>query len=112
MAPEGHPLTTTFQIKRKLYDDPRYDAVASSSLREELFKTFVKAGGSNVSNDANPSTLPGPNDIDEGLSKQERKERAVREREGKVRSERGKIEFDINKSKMGMDREEGERVFR
>ncbi|KAH8830866.1 Hsp90 protein-domain-containing protein [Flagelloscypha sp. PMI_526] len=98
-------------IKRKLYDDPRYDAVGSSSLRQELFESFVKAGGLKVEPNAVASSS-GMSGETEKLTKQERKERAVREREDKVRSERHKIQSQIDKSKLGMNLEEGERIFR
>jgi transcription elongation regulator 1 len=98
------------QIKRKLYDDPRYDAVGSSSFRQELYESFVKSGSQKISSQAGPGSSTKPDN--EKLSKQERKDRAVREREDKVRSERNKIQSQIDKSKMGMNIEEGERIFR
>jgi hypothetical protein len=53
--------------------------------------------------------------LDEGEQQQkrwERKERAVREREEKVRTERERLEADIGRSRMGMNQEEGGREFK
>ncbi|KAJ8455308.1 hypothetical protein ONZ51_g12521 [Trametes cubensis] len=108
-------------IKKHLVSDPRYDAVGSSSLREELFNTYIKAGASDA-----PSESSAPGNASDSLSAQapaedeeererrrrERKERAVREREEKVRAERSKVEADIDRSKMGLTKEEGELEFR
>lgn len=35
-------MNDVFQVKKPLVDDPRYDAVGSSSLREELYEAYVK----------------------------------------------------------------------
>lgn len=48
----------------------------------------------------------------EALSKKERKERAVREREQKVKAELTLVEKNIEQSRMGINQEEGEREFR
>jgi hypothetical protein len=92
-----------------LAHDPRYDAVGSSSLREELFSTFLK--GDNLSSS--------PTDKDDvasaqatALSKKEKKERAVREREQRVKAELTLVEKNIEQSRMGINREEGEREYR
>lgn len=108
------------QVKRKINDDPRYDAVGSSSLREELFNTFLKA------QEPNAMTIDAPSkqevaaaDIEEGeeedspmLKRQEKKQRAVKEREEKVRAERSRVDADIGRSRQGLNKEEGEREFR
>ena len=44
--------------------------------------------------------------------RRERKERAVREREERVKAERSKVEADIDRSRMGLNKEEGELEFR
>ena len=44
--------------------------------------------------------------------RQDRKERAVKEREDKIKAERGRVEADIGRSRQGIDKEEGEREFR
>lgn len=46
------------------------------------------------------------------ISKQERRERAVREREAQVSADRQKVEADIGRSQMGLNREEDEGLFR
>ncbi|KAH9918202.1 uncharacterized protein BXZ73DRAFT_53056 [Epithele typhae] len=108
------------EVKKPLVSDPRYDAVGSSSLREELFNTFLKAGVNDATADGNSSTpAPQQKGGQDGETEGERerrhtekKERAVKEREDKVRAERGKVEADIDRSKMGLTREEGELHFR
>ncbi|KAI9001432.1 hypothetical protein BD414DRAFT_452913 [Trametes punicea] len=109
------------EIKKDLVSDPRYDAVGSSSLREELFNTFIKAGAS----DAATNTPAGDNAVSQQSRetpvededererrRKERTERAVREREEKVRAERSKVEAAIDRSKLGLTKEEGELDFR
>ncbi|OSC98923.1 hypothetical protein PYCCODRAFT_1470576 [Trametes coccinea BRFM310] len=109
------------EIKKHLVSDPRYDAVGSSSLREELFNTYIKAGASDPA--ANSSTsdgagAPQSSEIPEGKEedrerrRKERMERAVKEREEKVRAERSKVEAAIDRSKQGLTKEEGELEFR
>jgi transcription elongation regulator 1 len=119
-----HPSLMNFsvQIKRKLSNDPRYDAVGSSSLREELFNTYIKALKTSTveeltkSGSPVPSTSKAPDEgqeeKDEVTLRKERKERAVKEREEKVRQERNKLEAAIDKSKTGLNREEDEQAFR
>jgi hypothetical protein len=109
-------------VKKKVSDDPRYDAVGSSSLREELFATFLKASGSiptSATTNENEKPAQHPMDVDKEdgdvekeRKRKERQEKAVREREEKIRVERDRVEAGINKSKMGLTREEGELQFR
>ena len=108
------------QIKRNLVSDPRYDAVGSSSLREELFNTYIKAGASDsagskptdATSQPQPGSRPEEDEAERERQRKERKERAVREREEKVRAERSKLEAEIDRSKQGLTREEGELEFR
>ncbi|RDX55471.1 hypothetical protein OH76DRAFT_1339032 [Lentinus brumalis] len=108
------------EIKKQLVSDPRYDAVGSSSLREELFNTYIKAGASDPagskSTDAmsqpQPDSTPEEDEAERERRRKERKERAVREREEKVRAERSKLEAEIDRSKLGLTKEEGEADFR
>lgn len=103
-----------------MVSDPRYDAVGSSSLREELFNTFLKAGDTGKQDQASPTTSAPPQDAgytaeDEEARqrmRREKKERAVKEREEKVMAERHKLEAEIDRSKLGLTREEGELDFR
>ena len=43
--------------------------------------------------------------------RQERRDKAVKEREDKIKDERRRLDAEIEKSKSGVDREEGERSF-
>ncbi|KAK7470671.1 hypothetical protein VKT23_002093 [Stygiomarasmius scandens] len=102
------------KVKRDLVQDPRYDAVGSSSLREELFNTFLKASASNTEIrqpvEIKDSQLS--KDAEKSESKRERKERAVKEREEKVKAERERLEANIGRSKMELNKEEGELQFK
>ncbi|KAI0775935.1 hypothetical protein BD413DRAFT_256226 [Trametes elegans] len=109
------------EIKKQLVSDPRYDAVGSSSLREELFNTYIKAGASDeVTTASTPEGAGAPqsqktsaeDEEERERRRKERKERAVREREEKVRAERSKVEAEIDRSKLGLTKEEGELEFR
>ncbi|EIN10749.1 hypothetical protein PUNSTDRAFT_85044 [Punctularia strigosozonata HHB-11173 SS5] len=108
------------EVKQNIHKDPRYDAVGSSSLREELFNTFLKARGA----EKLAQSIPAPSNeamkeidemidgIDQETKRKEKKERAVREREQKVKADLTRVEADIGRSRMGADREEGEREYR
>lgn len=96
------------QFKRGITSDPRYDAVGSSSLREELFKTFLKVGAPSTSK----VSIQQENTIaDQGIDRSQRKERAVKEREEKIKAERSKVEAQIGRSRQGLNQEEDEREF-
>ena len=104
-------------MKRKVSHDARYDAVESSSLREELFQTFLKAHGSSSSSSTSApgKVVTGKRDgteEDSERQRREKKEQALKEREQKVRAERNRTEAEIGRSKMGLNMEEGEREFR
>ncbi|KAG1806823.1 Hsp90 protein-domain-containing protein [Suillus plorans] len=103
-------------VKRKLSHDARYDAVGSSSLREELFQTFLKAHGSSSSHSTSPKVTDetGKHDTEEDAEQKRRdkKEQALKEREQKVRADRSRMDAEIGRSKMGLNLEEGEREFR
>ena len=90
-----------------MHRDPRYDAVGSSTLREELYNTFLKGRAVTPQAQAEPAVK-----AEDPSTRQERRDKAVREREEKVRADRRKLDSAIEKSRMGVDREEGERVFR
>ncbi|KAJ7228675.1 Hsp90 protein-domain-containing protein [Mycena pura] len=103
-------------VKRKLFDDPRYDAVGSSSLREELFNTFLKGTGS-VSTADNTSKVEHEPDVEETYEeqqkrRQERAQQAVKERENKVRADLDRVEAQIGRSRQLGDKEEGELLFK
>ena len=66
-------------FKRKISSDRRYEAVGSSSLREELFNAFLKvsAGGSSASHpDASGSNSP--KKVEEDPEEAERKKKEKR----------------------------------
>jgi hypothetical protein len=111
-------LTTSYQVKQYVNNDPRYDAVGSSSLREELFNTFLKANTSSPAvliQDKRTKDASEHDPLEEGeeiCRKQERRGNAVRQREEKVKAERGRVEADIGRSRMGLNKEEGELEFR
>jgi hypothetical protein len=107
-------LTPCLQVKNRkiIYKDPRYDAVGSSSLREELFNTFVKGKASQSTGEQNKGlSIDVKDSKDEAADRQERRNKAVKEREEKINAERRRLDADIERSKMGVDREEGERTF-
>ena len=89
-------------------------------MREELFNTYLKAHGSSTTPEAaEPKSAEGGGDkadVDDEIARarkrQEKKERAVKEREEKIRVERSKVEADIGRSRIGLNKEEGELEFR
>ncbi|KAJ7179213.1 Hsp90 protein-domain-containing protein [Mycena filopes] len=105
-------------VKRKLSEDPRYDAVGSSSLREELFNTFVKgtSTGSAPLVESTPvaDDMPQPEETHEEQQKkrQERAKQAVKDREDKVRADLGRVEGEIGRARQMGDKEEGEMLFK
>ena len=111
------------QVKRKIADDPRYDAVGSSSLRDGLFGTYLKARGASSTQETAEAVAPsaeanegngGPveDESEKARKRKERKERAVKEREEKIRAERSKVDADIDRSRNVINKEEGELDFR
>lgn len=101
--------------------DPRYDAVGSSTLREELFNTFLKALSSgSLSTDSaiapsssslNPSsptpTAPRP---EKDSSRQARAAAALATRSLQAQSQLSKINKDISQSKHALQSSEAELV--
>jgi transcription elongation regulator 1 len=110
------------KVKRHIHHDPRYDAVGSSSLREELYSAFLKAGALASSSTPYPTTtgsdgtevqnLPEVNNSEKEQKRKERKERAVREREEKVKADLTRLEVQIDRSRVDLSKEESERQFR
>lgn len=106
-------MTLCTQVKKAISADPRYDAVGSSSLREELFNTFLNS----------PSKRTDPRDkpiedtasvegVDETQKRKDRKAQAVKDREEKIKAERDRVQANIEKSRVGLNKEEGELQFR
>ncbi len=104
---EAEPAITSTsvwsEVKRPLTSDPRYDAVGSSSLREELFNTYIrKMASSSARQDETPSRR-----LSESSASGRRKEAAsLRASEGKVRDEQEKVKSEMEKGRKGAGREE------
>ena len=92
------------QVKktRSVVKDPRYDAVGSSTLREELFGTFLKALCSNVP-PPNDTSAPAPAGTPPQLNiiedRRSRAERALQERKEQARAERDRVQKGVEKNK-------------
>ncbi|KAH9045350.1 Hsp90 protein-domain-containing protein [Lactarius pseudohatsudake] len=102
-------------VKKAISADPRYDAVGSSSLREELFNTFLTSQSNRTVPD--PSEKPvvdiAPVEgVDETQQRKDRKAQAVKEREVKIKAERDRVQTNIEKSRVDLNKEEGELQFR
>jgi hypothetical protein len=115
----AHEKSAWKDFKRNISSDPRYEAVGSSSLREELFDTFLKVntGDSSTSRPSASSSHSLEKDVGEDPEEAERKkkgkrERALREREQKVKADLSKVEAQIERSRAGLNKEEDERDFR
>ena len=93
-------------MKRDISNDPRYDAVGSSSLREELFTTYLKTFDSSKAHEDSERS-----EQDAIEAKRLRKERALQERAARVQADKERLQNEIGKSKKGLTREEGEREF-
>ncbi|KAF8522886.1 hypothetical protein BU17DRAFT_75079 [Hysterangium stoloniferum] len=106
-------------VKRKIDSkDPRYDAVNSSSLREELFGTYIKTLAQTTlefsksnQEDEQKTADQDQDQVDYDARKKERAERSLREREEKIRRERAGLEREIGRTRGALGREEGEREF-
>ncbi|WVR07149.1 hypothetical protein IAU60_004190 [Kwoniella sp. DSM 27419] len=96
-----------FEVKRPLSSDPRYDAVGSSSLREELFNNYIRKLASTSAQPESAEDIAARK-LAERKAKQEQ---SLREREARVRGEKQKVEMETNKSRVGAGREEAERLF-
>jgi len=105
-------------VKKAFVKDPRYDAVGSSSLREELYEAFVKTLEENkvdVNASGGPSNTKYQSrapEVDPEEEKRRRREKAVKEREEMVKAEKGKVEKANARSRAGLSLEEGELSFK
>ncbi|KAH9977725.1 Hsp90 protein-domain-containing protein [Lactifluus volemus] len=102
------------EVKKNISEDPRYDTVGSSSLREELFNTFLSARSSQAIPDQSKKQIDASSveQVDEIQKRKDRKAQAVKDREEKIRAERERVQANIEKSRIGLNREEGELQFR
>lgn len=110
-------ILTRSQAKRRIDPkDPRYDAVGSSSLREELFATYVKTVTNSLSKadmleESAQGEDQGHDDDATRRKRAERAERGLREREERVRRDRAGLERELGRTRGAVGREEGEREF-
>src|ERR1700731_324267 len=107
------------QVKREICDDPRYDAVGSATLREDLFNAFVKANAASVASTTRSTGKTTSNrdeetiePADERERSRRKKEKAVKQREEKVLADRNRVEADIERSRIGLDKGKAELDFR
>lgn len=104
-------------MKKSLYKDSRYDAVGSSSLREELFGTYLKTltgqnGFSTRSPDRGESKSNREDDEATAENKRrEKRERAIREREEGVRAKLRRMEVQTERARQELSKEEVEAQF-
>lgn len=93
------------QAKKGINHDPRYDAVGSSSLREELFNKYLT-----TLEDAPPESMETA--AERKIRERKEKQKAsLREREQAVRDQQAKVSDDVVKSRKDAGREEGERLY-
>jgi transcription elongation regulator 1 len=95
------------QVKRSMVSDARYDAVGSSSLRAELFQRHVT--GLQDKNSA-PETKEQAAER-RARERKERAEASVRERQQQVQVDKRRLEHDMQRSRQGAGKEDGEREF-
>ncbi|KAK4683836.1 transcription elongation regulator 1, partial [Tremellales sp. Uapishka_1] len=96
-------------VKKKVSHDARYDAVGSSSLREELFNNHITRLASSSGNAVvETSEMAAEKKIRE---KKEREAASLKERQDKVSAEQRKVNEETQKSRVGAGREEAERRF-
>ncbi|WWC70304.1 uncharacterized protein I206_104254 [Kwoniella pini CBS 10737] len=99
-------------VKKTIYKDSRYEAVGSSSLREELFNNHIKNLASSSTSNGDKEVLSKEEEAARKLAERKAKaEASLKEREAKIRQEKSKIEFENNKSRIGAGKEEAERLF-
>lgn len=100
---------------KAIYTDSRYDAVGSSSLREELFAAFLKslaAGPSSSTPTTQPLNVAEPStEASKEQQKKDRTEKALKEREQQARKEKAKVDRDIGRSRGNLSEERGVEEF-
>ncbi|XP_036404133.1 transcription elongation regulator 1-like isoform X2 [Megalops cyprinoides] len=89
------------KVKDKLESDPRYKAVESSAMREELFKQFVDKQAKNLDSEK-----------EKELERQARVEASLREREREVQKARSEQTKEIDREREQHKREEAVQHFR
>ncbi|GAA5880153.1 hypothetical protein JCM16303_001231 [Sporobolomyces ruberrimus] len=99
-------------VKKRHASDPRYAAVNSSSLREQLFTKHLSTLSSTSRSAPTVSTTPPTKPTT--TTKEDRAARAaasLREREERVRQEKSKSERNANQARGNLGKEEAEREF-
>ncbi|KAM6969779.1 transcription elongation regulator 1 [Aplochiton taeniatus] len=89
------------KVKERMETDPRYKAVESSALREELYKQFQEKQAKNVDSDK-----------ERELERQARIEASLREREREVQKARSEQTKEIDREREQHKREEAIQHFR
>lgn len=94
------------EVKKGISGDARYDAVGSSSLRAELFANFIKRIDEVVKDET-------PEQAAERKAKERKEKQAasLQARASTVRDQQAKVSEDVDKSRAGAGKEEGERLF-
>jgi hypothetical protein len=113
------------EVKKEFQRDPRYDAVGSSTLREELYETFLKSleetTMEGVEEGPTSSKTVDRTEVEEAdgsplanadEEKKRRREKAVREREERVRLEKERTARENARSRAGLNLEEAELAFK
>lgn len=99
-------------VKSIFAKDPRYDKVGSSSAREELYSVYLKSLDTEDGM-IHEGQYNGQNqEVSSKETKEQRRERAVREREAQVKAEQERIDRQNKKSRAGLDIEEAEATFK
>ena len=84
-------------------------------MRGELFNTFLNAQSNQIVPDQcekQGTDISLAERGDETQKREDRRAQAVKEREEKIKVERERVQATIEKSRIGLDREEGELQFR
>lgn len=102
------PGTEWAVVKKGIANDPRYDAVGSSSLRAELFATYAKKV---EAGEVGKKETPEEAAARRAREKRERQEASLRERASAVRAHQDKIGEEANKARRSAGREEAERLY-
>ena len=95
------------EVKRGISTDPRYDAIGSSSLREEYFAGYIRKLAS-TSAQAESAEDAAERRLKE---KKAREEASLRQRQAKIVEVQHQVTKDMSKSRAGAGREEAERLF-
>lgn len=107
-ADRGCQLKRSTQIKQGMVSDPRYDAVGSSSLRESLFNQYKQGLAWPLTQGYDEVKQDGQ---DKKMSKEERAKASLQVRERAVRDAQQQSSRDLQRSRQGAEREEGEREY-